>query len=320
MGVNDLTVLGGSRVESFGARLKREREQQGMELEGVAATTKISVRMLQALEEERFGQLPGGIFNKGFVRAYARHLGLDEEQAIADYLVAAGGPTPGKEPEAVLADLAARAVEVRPETEPRRSGDIPWGKLSVLLLAVAVAFALWSARSRGSRSSQEEAPADAPSATAPADAPSATVPAPGLDASQASARPVGGSASTESAPSGSSEQSSPGAGGTVPPQAADQAPSPAANAGSFVVQIQVREDSWLAITGDGKPVLHDLVPAGSKKEINAHQEIVVKAGNVAGLSFLFNGKPVSVKGRRDQVKTIRFDANGLESRGANSTR
>ena len=209
MGVNDLTVLGGSRVESFGARLKREREQQGMELEGVAATTKISVRMLQALEEERFGQLPGGIFNKGFVRAYARHLGLDEEQAIADYLVAAGGPTPSKEPEAVLADLAARAVEVRPETEPRRSGDIPWGKLSVLLLVVAVAFALWSARSRGSRSSQQDSPADAPIATAPA---------PGLDASHASARAVGGSAATESARSASSEQSSPGAGGTVPPR------------------------------------------------------------------------------------------------------
>jgi cytoskeleton protein RodZ len=171
MGVNERTVLGGSRVESFGARLKREREQQGMELEGVAATTKISVRMLQALEEERFGQLPGGIFNKGFVRAYARHLGLDEEQAIADYLVAAGGPTPSKEPEAVLADLAARAVEVRPEAEPRRSGDIPWGKLSIVLLVVAVAFALWSARSRGSRSSPEEATADAPAAPAPAPGP-----------------------------------------------------------------------------------------------------------------------------------------------------
>jgi cytoskeleton protein RodZ len=313
MGVNDLVVLGGWRVESFGARLKREREQQGMQLEGVAAATKIGVRMLQALEEERFGQLPGGIFNKGFVRAYARHLGLDEEQAIADYLAAAGGPAPSKEPEAVLADLAARAVEIRPGTEPRRSGDIPWGKLSVLLLVVAVAFALWSSRSRESRSSEEVSRPDAPAAAAPA-------PAQGLDPSQASARPVGGLASTESARSASSEQSSPGAGGTAPPGTADRSQAPAVNAGSFVVQIQVREDSWLAITGDGKPVLHDLVPAGSEKEVNAHQEIVVKAGNVAGLGFFFNGKPVSVEGRRDEVKTIRFDANGLESPVTNSTR
>jgi cytoskeleton protein RodZ len=287
-------------VESFGARLKREREQQAMELEGVAAATKISVRMLQALEEERFGQLPGGIFNKGFVRAYARHLGLDEEQAVADYLVAAGGPTPSKEPEAVLADLAARAVEIRPERVPRRSGDIPWGTVSVLLLVVAIGFALWSARSRQSRAGEP--------------------PAPALDPSQAGAPPPGGRGSPESARSASSEPSSPGAGGTVPPGAADQSQAPAVNAGSFVVQIQVREDSWLAITADGQPVLQDLVPAGSKKEVSAHQEIVVKAGNAAGLDFFFNGKPVAVEARRDQVKTIRFDANGLESAVANSPR
>lgn len=300
-------------MESFGARLKREREQQGMELEGVAATTKISIRMLQALEEERFSQLPGGIFNKGFVRAYARHLGLDEEQAIADYLVAAGGPTPSKEPEAVLADLAARAVEIRPESGPRRSGDIPWGKLSVLLLVVAAAFALWSARSRESRSSEEVARSDSRDA--------ASAPSPGLDPSQANTPPVGGPASTEPARSGaSSEQTSPATGGTAPPRAVDQAQAPALDAGSFQVQIQVRQDSWLAITGDGKPVLHDLVPAGSEKAVSAHQEIVVKAGNIAGLGFFFNGKPVAVRGRPDQVKTIRFDANGLESPPARSTR
>jgi cytoskeleton protein RodZ len=306
MGVNHLTVFGGLAVESFGARLKREREQQGMDLEGVAAATKIGVRMLQALEEERFGQLPGGIFNKGFVRAYARHLGLDEEQAIADYLVAAGGPAPSKEPEAVLADLAARAVVIRSEREPRRSGDIPWGTVSVLLLVVAVGFALWSARSRASRSGEE--------------VPRADVPAPALDPSHGGAPPAGGQGSSESARSATSEPSSPGAGGTVPPGAADQSQAPAVNAGSFVVQIQVREDSWIAITADGKPDLQDLVPAGSKKEVSAHQEIVVKAGNVAGLGFFFNGKPVSVEGRRDQVKTIRFDANGLESPVANSPR
>src|SRR5207302_459969 len=43
---------------------------------------------LRALEEEHFDQLPGGVFNKGFVRAYARQVGLDEEEAVADYLAA----------------------------------------------------------------------------------------------------------------------------------------------------------------------------------------------------------------------------------------
>lgn len=44
--------------------------------------------MLRALEDEHFDQLPGGVFNKGFVRAYARQVGLNEEEAIADYLAA----------------------------------------------------------------------------------------------------------------------------------------------------------------------------------------------------------------------------------------
>src|SRR4029077_4400520 len=44
--------------------------------------------MLRALEDEHFDPLPGGIFNKGFVRAYARQVGLDEEETVADYLAA----------------------------------------------------------------------------------------------------------------------------------------------------------------------------------------------------------------------------------------
>src|SRR5712691_5034854 len=44
--------------------------------------------MLRALEDEHFDQLPGGVFNKGFVRAYARQVGLDEEESVADYLAA----------------------------------------------------------------------------------------------------------------------------------------------------------------------------------------------------------------------------------------
>jgi hypothetical protein len=73
---------------SFGEKLRKQREQRGIALEAISSTTKISTRMLRALEEENFSQLPGGVFNKGFVRAYARHVGIDEEEAIADYLEA----------------------------------------------------------------------------------------------------------------------------------------------------------------------------------------------------------------------------------------
>ena len=73
---------------AFGEKLRKQREQRGLALDAISNTTKISPRMLRALEDEHFDQLPGGVFNKGFVRAYARQVGLDEEEAITDYLTA----------------------------------------------------------------------------------------------------------------------------------------------------------------------------------------------------------------------------------------
>jgi hypothetical protein len=75
-------------VGAFGEKLRRQRELRGLSLEAISTVTKISPRMLHAIEDEHFDQLPGGVFNQGFVRAYARHVGLDEEEAIADYLAA----------------------------------------------------------------------------------------------------------------------------------------------------------------------------------------------------------------------------------------
>jgi len=75
-----------SALGIFGDRLRKQREQRGISLEAVSATTKIGIRMLRAIEDEHFDQLPGGVFNKGFIRAYARHVGLDEDEIIAEYL------------------------------------------------------------------------------------------------------------------------------------------------------------------------------------------------------------------------------------------
>jgi cytoskeletal protein RodZ len=54
-------------------------------LEKIAAETRISTRFLLAIESEDFHLLPGGVFNRGFVRAYAAHLGMDPDQAVSDY-------------------------------------------------------------------------------------------------------------------------------------------------------------------------------------------------------------------------------------------
>lgn len=72
-------------MTNFGASFKKARESKGISLEKIAAETRISTRFLTAIENEDFHLLPGGIFNRGFVRAYAEKVGLDPVQAIADY-------------------------------------------------------------------------------------------------------------------------------------------------------------------------------------------------------------------------------------------
>jgi cytoskeletal protein RodZ len=78
--------LPGSRVGAFGEKFRKQRERRAFSLDDVANVTKIGSRMLKAIEEERFEQLPGGVFNKGFIRTYAKHLGLNHDDAIAEYL------------------------------------------------------------------------------------------------------------------------------------------------------------------------------------------------------------------------------------------
>ena len=70
----------------FGEKFRKERERRGLTLDNVSSVTKINPRMLKAIEEEHFDQLPGGVFNKGFIRAYAKHLGLNDEEAVTEYL------------------------------------------------------------------------------------------------------------------------------------------------------------------------------------------------------------------------------------------
>ena len=76
--------------DTFGESLKSEREMRGVTLEEISAATRIAPRFLKAIENEDWDQLPGGVFNRGFVRAVARYLGLDEENIVAEYTLAVG--------------------------------------------------------------------------------------------------------------------------------------------------------------------------------------------------------------------------------------
>jgi cytoskeleton protein RodZ len=73
---------------SFGELLKRERELREVSLNELTVKTRVPPKFLEALENEDWGRLPGGVFNRGFIRAIARYLGLSEERFLAEYDVA----------------------------------------------------------------------------------------------------------------------------------------------------------------------------------------------------------------------------------------
>jgi transcriptional regulator with XRE-family HTH domain len=72
--------------EDLGAELRRAREQAGLTLRHIADATKLSVSSLMALENNRIKQLPGGIYRRAIVRAYASHVGLDPEKTLRAFL------------------------------------------------------------------------------------------------------------------------------------------------------------------------------------------------------------------------------------------
>jgi cytoskeletal protein RodZ len=70
----------------FGERMRRVREEHGISLRDIADRTKLSVRTLEALERNDISRLPGGIYSRGLVRAYAEQIGADPETAVREFI------------------------------------------------------------------------------------------------------------------------------------------------------------------------------------------------------------------------------------------
>ena len=73
-------------MATLGEKLREAREAHGYTLREVADNTRISVRHLEAIEADDYRPLPGGVFNKGFIKAFARYVGVDEAEALSDYM------------------------------------------------------------------------------------------------------------------------------------------------------------------------------------------------------------------------------------------
>lgn len=104
-----------------GTKLRRAREARGISLRQVAAATKISVSVLEALERNDISRLPGGIFSRAFVRSYAVEIGLDAEQTVRDFIdqfphdsVIAGSPhAPQEDHEAIESNRQSAQTAVK---------------------------------------------------------------------------------------------------------------------------------------------------------------------------------------------------------------
>lgn len=149
---------------SFGEDLRRERELRQITLREVAEATKINLRFLEALENNDFDVLPGGFFVRGFIKSYARHIGVNEEAMVNAYLMemnhqkkarAQAEPTPPVE--------TAPPPAPRPAASGPRPGAVSGARLvtvgASLLAFFGLAFLLWNGvRQMGQRAAQTPSP------------------------------------------------------------------------------------------------------------------------------------------------------------------
>lgn len=173
--VNDEARLG----DSLGLELRKQREIRGVTLKEIADATKISKRYLEALEMDDFASLPAPVFTRGFVREYARYLGLNAEEMAARYSQVIGAP-----PDTSATPVVSGSGK-KPEGLPFIRIDRNFAVFAVLLVAFAAVMWWLGGRSAETRHVETTpatgtvAPAVAPivptepvvSATAPASSP-----------------------------------------------------------------------------------------------------------------------------------------------------
>jgi cytoskeleton protein RodZ len=293
---------------------------RGVTLEEISESTKISTRLLNALESDRFSELPGGIFTRNFIRAYAQYLGLDEEHALSEYKRAAGSPSDND-----LTRLAPNSTLT--SLSGHRGRALPWLVIAVLL---GSGYAVYRYSHRA-----VEIPA-APAATAQtanpqtansqtADAPATS--SPPAQASSPGSNPVAGSSGEGAAQTADNSASQPAAvaadSGSVNPtpatpssatSAADSsATPPELGEGDLVLQVSSSEDSWIAVAADGKTLWQHTLTANSRRFFRAKDFFDVTTGNAQGTSLALNGHAQKPLGREGEFKRVHLTRDNLQA-------
>jgi cytoskeleton protein RodZ len=249
----------------LGTELRKGRERRGMSLAVLAATTKIGIATLQAMERGDFARLPGGVFTRGFLRAYAREVGLDPEEVVRQYL-AEFEPSRPAEPTPQGIDAEDRDLgPVEMEELERRSQrkQLVAGAV-VLALGPFLYFTFLGPHSsaNGSLSAQTPPPA--------------------------AVTPVPDDAGTTGLPEQTRVAS------------LDASPS----AGRLHLEIQPTGACWVSATADGRPGLQRLMTAGEREAIDATEEVMLRVGDPSTCAFSINGGVAHLDAKTGQPATL----------------
>ena len=254
---------------------------RGVSLDEISAATRIATRFLQAIENEQWDQLPGGVFNRGFIRAVARYLGLDEENTIAEYAAAVGD---------------RQTVPVWTGSPPAVVPEQPWAAwiitaVVVLLLLTGGWFGVrrvfaWRAARNAARIAAESAAAQPEQPVAPPATPAST---------DAMGNPAPGStAAGAGADSQSPAMPAPGA---APPVTT-----------SLELQVETGRVTHVTVDADGQRVFAGNIREGDEHNFTAKDKFEIEAKDTGALLLELNGKtlaPVGPPGHSGKVTLTR---------------
>jgi cytoskeleton protein RodZ len=276
-------------MDTLGIWLRQAREGQGSTLAEAAAGTRIRLRFLEALEAGDFAAFPGGdVQLRGFLRIYARYLGLPPDEVVARYnaevhgVEAAQPAAPAKTRPLSPASAPTRPMTFQPPSAPVYTARPRRLSLETLMIAGVVLVALVAIVSGGaylvSRYRGEEAAATATTA-APAEAalPSTAAQTPGTAAQ------------------------TPGTAAETPAPPAATPTFPASPQGDVTLTLEATEHVWVRVTADGRTAFEGMLATEQVETWSGREVIVVETGDGAGLQVTVNGQPQGTMCGRAQV-------------------
>jgi cytoskeleton protein RodZ len=276
-------------MPALGDRFRSAREARGLSLSDVSEHIRIRSVYLAAIEEENWSAVGAPVYIRGFLRTYARFLGLDPEVVVAAF----NGEVPGAQTASQAGHEPSRTSDTARAARP--SGPyLVWiaGIIAVLLVAFVVYNEVTMHRS-ATVVIETAAPSATPSAL-PSNAPSA-------GAALALSAGLPPPCPSPSAAPGGSARSSP-----APSQTPSPCPSPSitpeqiAGLGAQSMAIVLTAPSWLRVTVDGSVSMEGTFPAGTSRAFHG-KAAAVRVGNAGGVAIYVDGKDVGKLGKSGDV-------------------